>query len=98
MLKDCTWPSRKLANALPVFATPGKSLPTVLKTNEPVGHGGWFTLSRSQRQSNPIFTVWRPLSHVSESAIWVTLVSKVEAVFIGDPSCWKPLGAKVGIV
>ncbi len=29
MAKVCTCPSRKLANALPVFATPGRSLPTV---------------------------------------------------------------------
>ena len=86
--KVCTCPSRKLANGLPVFVTPGKSLPTVLKTNDPVGHGGWITLSRSQRQSSPILTVWRPFSQVSESAICVTLVPKSEAVFVGDPSCW----------
>ena len=88
MAKVCTCPSRKLANALPVFATPGRSLPTVLKANDPVGHGGWITLSRSQRQSSPIFMVWRPFSQVSESAICVTLVLKSEAVLFGDPSCW----------
>jgi len=80
MAKLCTCPSRKLANALPVFATPGRSLPTVLKTNDPVGHGGWITPSRSHRQSSPIFMVWRPFSQVSESAICVTLVLKSEAV------------------
>ena len=88
MAKVCTCPSRKLANALPVFATPGRSLPTVLKTNDPVGHGGWITLSRSHRQSRPIFTVWRPFSQDSESAICVTLVLKSDAVLFGDPSCW----------
>src|SRR4029453_6907467 len=97
MLKVCTWPSRKLANALPVFGTPGKSLPMVLKTNEPVGHGGWTTLSRSHRQSSPIFIVWRPFSQVSESATSVTLVPKSEAVLFGDPSCWQLLGAEVAI-
>src|SRR5215467_7812525 len=98
MLKVCTCPSRKLARALPVFATPGRSLPTVVKAKLPVGHGGWITLSRSHRQSSPIFTACRPLSHVSESAISVTLVLKFEAVFVGDPSCWYPLGANVGSV
>src|SRR5215831_5588918 len=97
-LKLCTCPSRKLANALPVFATPGRSLPTVVKANDPVGHGGWITFSRSQRQSRPNFTVWRPLSHVSESPISVTLVLKSEAVFSGEPSCWNPLIVNVGIV
>ena len=48
---------------------PGRSLPTVLKANDPVGDGGWITLSRSHRQSSPIFMVWRPFSQVSESAI-----------------------------
>src|SRR5262245_34408876 len=98
MAKVCTCPSRKLANALPVFATPGKSLPTVLNANDPVGDGGWTTLSRSHRQSSPIFMEWRPLSHVSESATCVTPVLKSEAVFVGDPSCWYPFGAKVGRV
>ena len=88
MAKVCTCPSRKLANALPVLATPGRSLPTVLKANDPVGDGGWITLSRSHRQSSPIFMVWRPFSQVSESAICVTLVLKSEAVLFGDPSCW----------
>ena len=50
--------------------------------------GGWITLSRSHRQSSPIFMVWRPFSQVSESAICVTLVLKSEAVLFGDPSCW----------
>src|SRR6185295_14247929 len=94
----CTCPSRKLANAFPVFATPGKSLPTVVNANDPVGDGGWTTLSRSHRQSSPIFMVWRPFSQVSESAICVTLVLKSEAVLVGDPSCWYPFGAKVGRV
>ena len=62
-------------------------LPTVLNTNDPVGHGGWMTLSRSQRQSSPIFMVWRPFSHVSESAISVTPVLKSDAVLVGDPIC-----------
>ena len=88
MAKVCTCPSRKLAKALPVPATPGRSLPTVLKTNDPVGHGGWTTLSRSHRQSSPTFMVWRPFSHVSVSATWLTLVLKSEAVLLGDPSCW----------
>ena len=88
MAKVCTCPSRKLANALPVFATPGRSLPTVVKANDPVGQGGWITLSRSQRQSSPIFMVCRPFSHVSESATSDTLVLKSEAVFVGDPICW----------
>src|SRR5262245_571912 len=98
MLKVCTCPSRKLANAFPVFATPGRSLPTVVKINEPVGHGGWMTFNRSQRQSRPAFTVWRPFSHVSESATSVTPVLKSEAVLVGDPTCWYPAGAKVGKV
>src|SRR5262245_30545286 len=98
MEKVCTCPSRKLANALPVFATPGKSLPTVLNANVPVGDGGWTTLSRSHRQSSPTFMLWRPFSQVSESATCVTLVLKSEAVFVGDPSCWYPFGAKVGSV
>ena len=87
MAKVCTCPSRKLANALPVPATPGRSLPTVLKANDPVGEGGWTTLRRSHRQST-IFMVCRPFSQVSESAISVTLVLKFDWVFIGDPSCW----------
>src|SRR5262245_26722115 len=98
MAKVCTWPSRKLAKALPVFATPGRSLPTVVKANDPVGQGGWTTLSRSHRQSSPVFTVWRPFNQVSESAISVTLVPKSDAVLAGDPICWYPLGAKVGKV
>ena len=55
--------------------------------NEPVGDGGWMTFSRSQRQSNPILTVWRPFTQVSESATSVTLVLKSDAVFGGEPSC-----------
>src|SRR5215510_8484960 len=96
MANVCTCPSRKLANALPVPVTPGRSLPTVVKLNEPVGHGGWITLSRSHRQSSPSFRLCRPFSHDSESATSVTLVLKSDAVFVGDPSCWYPLGEKVG--
>ncbi len=60
----------------------------VLKANVPVGEGGWTTLRRSHRQSSPIFRVWLPFSHVNESASWVTLVLKSDAVLFGDPSCW----------
>jgi len=45
-------------------------------------------LSRSQRQSSPALNVWRPRTHVSVSAISVTLVLKSVAVLAGDPSCW----------
>ena len=84
----CTWPSRKLANGVPVLAMPGRSVNRLLKVNEPVGDGGCMTFSRSQRRSAPSLNVCRPFSHVSESAIWVTLVPKSVAVFGGDPSCW----------
>ena len=87
MAKVCTCPSRKLANGLPVPVTPGRSLPTVLNVKVPVGHGGWITLSRSQRQSRPHLHGVAPFSQVSESAISVTLVLKFDAVLIGDPSC-----------
>ena len=70
----------------------------LVKAKNPVGQGGWITFSRSQRQSSPAFTVWRPFSHVSESATWVTLVLKSEAVVVGDPICWYPLAANVGNV
>ena len=73
---------------MPVLATPGRSLPIALNVNEPVGDGGWITFSRSQRQSSPILIVWRPFSHVSESATSETLVLKFDAVFAGEPSCW----------
>ena len=56
--------------------------------NDPVGDGGWTTLSRSHRQSKPILSEWRPLTHVSESATSDTLVLKSDAVLAGDPSCW----------
>ena len=55
--------------------------------NDPVGDGGCTTFRRSQRRSAPILSVCRPFSHVSESAISVTLVPKSDAVFGGDPSC-----------
>src|SRR5450759_3562170 len=82
-----TWPRRKLASPIPVFATPGRSEKRLLKVNDPVGDGGWTTFSRSQRQSSPIFTMCRPFSHVSESANSVTDVLKSETVFDGEPSC-----------
>ena len=85
--KVCTCPSRKLASGVPVLAVPGRSLNRLLKTNSPVGDGGCTTFSRSQRKSNPVLTVWRPPTHVSESATSVTLVLKSDAVFAGEPSC-----------
>src|SRR5688572_31894335 len=51
------------------------------------GDGGWMTFNRSHRQSKPAFTVWRPLTQVSVSAISLTLVRKSAAVLMGDPSC-----------
>ena len=60
----------------------------LLNVNEPVGDGGWITVSRSHRQSSPSLMVCRPFNHVSESAISVTLVLKSEAVFVGEPICW----------
>src|SRR5262245_38187167 len=89
--KLCTWPRRKLASGVPVLATFGRSLPSVVKVNDPVGEGGWITFSRSQRQSNPILNAWRPVSHVKESATSETLVLKFDAVFGDDPSCWNPV-------
>jgi hypothetical protein len=83
----CTCPSRKLASGVPVFAVPGRSLPMALNVNAPVGDGGWITLSRCHRQSNPALTVCRPVTQVSVSATSVTLVLKVVAVLGGDPSC-----------
>ena len=38
-------------------------------------------------QSTPALIVCRPFTHVSVSAIWVTLVLKSVAVFAGEPSC-----------
>ena len=64
-----------------------RSVNRLLKVNEPVGDGGCTTFSRSQRRSAPILIVCRPFSHVSVSAICVTLVLKSVAVFGGDPSC-----------
>src|SRR6185436_2158236 len=96
--KFCTWPSRKLASGVPVFAVPGRSLPSALNLNEPVGDGGWMTSSRSHRQSAPTFHVWRPTTHVSVSAISVTFVLKFDAVFGGEPSCWYPPIRNVGRV
>ena len=87
-MENCwTCPSRKLASGVPVLATPGRSLKRLLKVNVPVGEGGCKTFSRSHRRSAPIFSVCRPFSHVSESAICVTLVPKSVAVFGGEPSC-----------
>ena len=68
-------------------AVPGRSVNRLLNVNEPVGEGGWTTLSRAQRRSAPILIVWRPFNHVSVSAIAVTLVPKSVAVLAGDPSC-----------
>src|SRR6186713_3583255 len=82
-----TCPSRKLASGAPVFVVPGRSLPSWLNVNDPVGDGGWTTFNRSHRQSKPAFTVWRPLTQVSVSAISLTLVLKSDAVLVGDPSC-----------
>src|SRR6266566_8932068 len=84
--KFCTWPSRKLASGDPVSLTPGRSLPTALNVNAPVGYGGWMTFSRSHRQSNPHFRVWRLFNHVIESASSETLVLKFDAVLTGEPS------------
>src|SRR5215204_3845058 len=87
IVNSCTCLSRKLANGVLVLGTPGRSLPSWLKVNEPVGDGGWMTLSRCQRQSSPILKVCAPFTYVSESAISVTLVPKCDAVFDGEPSC-----------
>ena len=73
---------------MPVLATLGWSVNRLLNVNDPVGDGGWMTFRRSHRQSNPILSEWRPLTHVSESATSETLVWKSDAVFAGDPSCW----------
>src|SRR4029453_19201329 len=56
------------------------------------------TFSRSQRRSAPSLMVWRPFSHDTESAMWVTLVLKSVAVFGGEPSCWYPEIRHVGNV
>jgi hypothetical protein len=80
-------PEKELASGVPVLATPGRSLPSALNANDPVGDGGWTTLSRSHRQSSPILIVWRPFSQVSESATCDTLVLKFDAVLGGEPSC-----------
>src|SRR4051812_10351382 len=95
---SCTCPSRKLASGVPVLATPGRSLPTALNVNEPVGDGGWMTFKRSHLQSSPALIVWRPRTHVSESAASVTLVLKSDAVLGADPSCWYPPIKNVGSV
>ena len=79
---------KKAREGVPVFAVPGRSVKRLLKVNAPVGDGGWMTLRRSQRRSAPALMVWRPFTHVSVSAICVTLVLKSVAVFGGDPSCW----------
>ena len=59
----------------------------LLNVNDPVGDGGCMTFSRSQRRSAPDLDRVPPLSHVSVSAISVTLVLKSVAVFGGEPSC-----------
>src|ERR1700730_17874688 len=93
------WPSRKLASGLPpVLVVPGRSLPIALNVNVPVGDGGWMAFSRSHRQSIPIFSVWRPFTHVKESATSVTLVLKFDAVLAGEPSGVQPLMTNVGNV
>src|SRR2546426_8477848 len=79
-----TTPSRKLASGVPVLATPGRSLPMALNMNEPVGYGGWTTFNRSHRQSPPIFSVWRPPSHVRGSAPPETPLRETHAVFCGE--------------
>src|SRR5258707_12020 len=93
-----TCPSRKLATGVPVLVTPGRSLPMALNVNDPVGDGGWMTFSRSHRQSRPILNVWRPFSHVSESATWEPPGVKPGAVCGGEPSCVRPQMRKVGRV
>jgi len=70
----------------------------VLNENSPVGEGGCSTSRRSQRKSRPNFSEWFPFCQEKASNTWVTSVRKREAVFAGDPSCWKPLIAKVGRV
>jgi hypothetical protein len=72
---------------VPVLAVPGRSVNRLLKVNAPVGEGGCSTFSRSQRQSKPAFSVCRPRTQVSVSAISVTLVAKLVAVLAGEPSC-----------
>src|SRR3954462_13719106 len=94
----CTCPSRKLASGIPVLATPGRSVNRLLNVNDPVGDGGWITFSRSHRRSAPNLNECRPVSHVNESAICVTLVLKSDAVFAGEPSCWWPEMRMVGNV
>ena len=87
-IENCwTWPSRKLANGVPVFVTPGRSVNRLLNVKLPVGDGGWMTFSRSQRRSAPIFSTCFPFNHARVFAICVTLVLKSVAVFGGDPSC-----------
>src|SRR5437773_192330 len=83
-----TWPSRKLASGVPVLAMPGRSVNRLLNVNDPVGNGGWITFSLSHLQSKPVLSVWRPFSHVNESATSETLVLNRDAVFCGEPSCW----------
>ena len=88
MEKVCTCPSRKLANGVPVLAVPGRSVNRLLNVNDPVGEGGWMTSSRYHRRSAPTLMVCLPLSHVSVSAISVTLVLKSRGGVGGEPSCW----------
>src|SRR5438034_6135769 len=57
-----------------------------------------MTLSRSHRQSRPIFTACRPFTQARESATSVTLVLKSDAVLGGEPSCWYPPTRNVGSV
>ena len=50
-------PSRKLASDVPVLAVAGRSVNRLLNVNDPVGDGGWMTLSRTHRMSAPSLTL-----------------------------------------
>src|SRR5262245_58465772 len=102
----CTWPSRKLASALPVkldsaepiVGTACEFVNRVLKLKFPVGEGGWITSSLDQRKSRPAFNEWRPNCHEVTSKTCVTSVRKSEAVLAEGPSCWRPAIENVGNV
>ena len=68
--------------------TPGKSLPTVLKTNVPVGHGGWIDVEPLPAPVESHLHRVAALQPGERIGDLVTLVPKSDAVFIGDPSCW----------